>query len=1088
MPLLSRSGGTATLFDIRLDNAHKNVIVLRGGHRDAASVLLSGKVVLALSEAMSIKRVTLKLVGKVRLNWTDPAAVGKTGTTRHCRFESCVFEKEWPNLEPGVTNHSSSSSSASTENSSTNISGLHGSNNNSNANISLSRSPSSTQLNTNYNTSSHTFAPGNYEFPFETVIPGSIDESIEGMEGAFVAYKLVAVVERGRFTNNLTTKKHIRIIRTLGSDVLELSQTTSIANSWPNKVDYNISVPNKAIALGSIVAVEMEFNPLVKGLKLGLIRIWLAEKVSLTSPTGLSYTYERNVIEHTVRAPAEGALNEDVWNIQETFGLPPDLSNCTQDCAIHSYIKVTHKLKFAISLKNPDGHTSELRAAIPVYVFISPNVPISTAAASSSSEQTVLFDSLSPTGPGTPNPQGIRTAELLDMTAPPNYQDHVYDRLWNDIVPANFDSPTQSGAATPSFQRSRRSSFDQHGHTPVNHSLLSNLLAGQSSSSTNSPINNNNNFNHLSSAQARSQLVDNLHELQRQQRAADINSTIHERNGAASSELSDQLSVSNSPESNILSLPRFPPPIASLRRSNANSTPSTPGGTLNAQSLNEALSHNGANPSSIELNGFSSPASRPRTAHFSAAHSNLVDHHSDSIADFSHLSPSIPSTPHGTSSSSYMNMASAFSNNSSSQHSPVIGRDDFDPQLEMLSRVPSYETAIHSDVPLDADEAPSYNDSSTMATRTAQRPSTAPSEIRANQSVTNLSSIGNHTPNSSNDHTNHSVSSNNGIHIGNHSGSHHSSYNGDSGNGSTSSLSLRRAAASATQLSTYFFGSLSGTSYFGGSPVSAGPSSAALSLNFGGPSYNSNSSSNISSLAASSSQRSVRNRSSSINLRTPSSNSNSNAGSRTVSQSVSRSESRSRSQTDSRAGSRAGSRPRSRVRSQSPESNFNGSSGLSMTTVAGALGSSNISSANNGSLTPNGDQSTTNGVSYEARSGRNSHNLSATNLAASSTADPNTRSNTSSSLNSHTNSSIDLTAADSNTNSPGGPSSSTGTLSAATTNAGSPRSLRSLSVSRSKPVSGAATPTLSASQRSHSSRYLIGEATKLLHLTKLSPK
>ncbi|GME81238.1 unnamed protein product [[Candida] boidinii] len=56
--------------------------------------------------------------------------------------------------------------------------------------------------------------------------------------------------------------------------------------------------------------------------------------------------------------------------------IPPSLSKLTQDCDISNYVKVRHKIKFAIGLVNSDSHVSELRATLPVSLFISPFVQI----------------------------------------------------------------------------------------------------------------------------------------------------------------------------------------------------------------------------------------------------------------------------------------------------------------------------------------------------------------------------------------------------------------------------------------------------------------------------------------------------------------------------------------------------------------------------------------------------------------------------------------------------------------------------------------------------------------------------------------
>ncbi len=51
-------------------------------------------------------------------------------------------------------------------------------------------------------------------------------ESVEGMQNAFVVYKMKATVERPRLSGqNLKCKKHIRIVRALSMTDLELTHS-----------------------------------------------------------------------------------------------------------------------------------------------------------------------------------------------------------------------------------------------------------------------------------------------------------------------------------------------------------------------------------------------------------------------------------------------------------------------------------------------------------------------------------------------------------------------------------------------------------------------------------------------------------------------------------------------------------------------------------------------------------------------------------------------------------------------------------------------------------------------------------------------
>lgn len=64
--------------------------------------------------------------------------------------------------------------------------------------------------------------PGNHEFPFEFTLSGDLPESIEGMYGDHITYSMKATIDKGVLAKDLIARRHLRIIRTLGHDSLEL--------------------------------------------------------------------------------------------------------------------------------------------------------------------------------------------------------------------------------------------------------------------------------------------------------------------------------------------------------------------------------------------------------------------------------------------------------------------------------------------------------------------------------------------------------------------------------------------------------------------------------------------------------------------------------------------------------------------------------------------------------------------------------------------------------------------------------------------------------------------------------------------------
>uniref|UniRef100_A0A060T965 ARAD1D09174p n=1 Tax=Blastobotrys adeninivorans TaxID=409370 RepID=A0A060T965_BLAAD len=521
---LKKTQSATNSVDIQFDSIDRDVVVIRGTPEEAASVRLTGSVILNAAENISIKRVHVKLFGTLRLKWNDLVTTPRGQSVRPIRYDKILFDQEFTDVE---ARNAASSSGANSANSSpassnrttpvgsrsasfTNLASLSGGSANHNRSSSaltgLTAMPSSSNIQgassppsngglgsgvgsssslslSTLNASTRVFNKGVHTLPFEIVIPGDIPESIEGLSGATVVYRVFVTVERGRFSNNLMARKHLRIVRTIGADAFELNQTISIENIWPNKVQYCIETPSKAMAIGSSVPVHFLLIPLLKGLKPGKIKVQVYEYVNLTSPLGHTYSRESLAYEETLPPPADDELTVDRWEFTKRFRLPTSLSKCTQDCEIDQYVKVTHKLKFALSLINPDKHVSELRASLPVYLYISPHVKVQSIDASITQipgrtpEEHELFSSTTVDD----NEVLATSTQSSTYQAPPNYEHHIYDRLWSEVPTPQLESPTHSGQSSPGIA-SRRGSIDGGhsgtGMTPLDPTVRSQLTAG----------------------------------------------------------------------------------------------------------------------------------------------------------------------------------------------------------------------------------------------------------------------------------------------------------------------------------------------------------------------------------------------------------------------------------------------------------------------------------------------------------------------------------------------------------------------------------------------------------------------------------
>ena len=70
-------------------------------------------------------------------------------------------------------------------------------------------------------TKAHKLNAGYHEWDFKFKMPPNLDQSVEGLPTNWVVYSLKAHVDRGYMSKQLSASSHIRVIRTLGHDMLE---------------------------------------------------------------------------------------------------------------------------------------------------------------------------------------------------------------------------------------------------------------------------------------------------------------------------------------------------------------------------------------------------------------------------------------------------------------------------------------------------------------------------------------------------------------------------------------------------------------------------------------------------------------------------------------------------------------------------------------------------------------------------------------------------------------------------------------------------------------------------------------------------
>lgn len=234
---------------------------------------------------------------------------------------------------------------------------------------------------------------------------------------------------------------------------------------WANKLAYKITVPQKNYIVGTHITADFVLIPLRKGVEISTIKMELIEsrqlfadyagrRISHQADTQVAVT-EGDMPENSANlVPADtdeaDQLFDESHRFSMTLDLPKSLKHCRQSVDTEN-IRLTHKLRLYVNLKNPEGHTSQLLVKNHVHLFISPNLP-------PNEDQSVVVDN------NIISQQAFQ--DVVNQNAPPTYGLHQLDELYNDIDPSGFMTPggyhglMGSGANTPFYAQSRTGSAE----------------------------------------------------------------------------------------------------------------------------------------------------------------------------------------------------------------------------------------------------------------------------------------------------------------------------------------------------------------------------------------------------------------------------------------------------------------------------------------------------------------------------------------------------------------------------------------------------------------------------------------------------
>lgn len=482
-------------FDVRVDSLYKDLVLISGSPLESNPVPLSGRVLFSLSQDMLVKKVSLRLMGKFKLDFLHMDRDKKrSGVTSIVKDQKTVFETRWDNLlvssmgntvigdDPNYGTDAGHRELAKRSLSSPVVNRL------------IKKSSSHVlELPTNgvtgtpyqdlYSSSSYVFhlPKGNYDLPFHIVLPSEIPETVEGLQSGSILYNFEAHIERKRKSSSmtsllkedldslhhhqlhhtaLTSYKYLRIFRTLSPDNMAIQQEMSVGGTCTDKIQYEVSIPSKAIAIGASTPIQIKLFPFQKGYVLQKINASLLQFYAVRDSAGHTYDDQVAITKQSMTDFSEFIDNEeglltDVTQISPIFEMPDNLKKITQDCDLRGgLILVRHKLAIKILLNSKTtGKSLEIKATLPVLLYVSPLVVMKGRLVLfdnsngnihfRSGELVPLFHSTggattpTTTTPGPTTSAGPIAAAAVatappgttTASAPPNYQERIKDHL-----------------------------------------------------------------------------------------------------------------------------------------------------------------------------------------------------------------------------------------------------------------------------------------------------------------------------------------------------------------------------------------------------------------------------------------------------------------------------------------------------------------------------------------------------------------------------------------------------------------------------------------------------------------------------------
>ncbi|KAI8336622.1 hypothetical protein BC941DRAFT_427605 [Chlamydoabsidia padenii] len=397
-------GFSGAVISIDLENDH---LIMHGSAHESPGCVLRGVLNLHLRQPIKVKSILLTFTGTIHISWAQ--ALGH-GHERFYKDERTVISHQWLFLRPQYAR-------------------------------------------------SHHLTSGNHSYAFDLPLAGHLPESIRVAQFYFVQYKLKALIQRPHFLPNYSSQRVVHLTRHVSNS--QEQAVVSVANRWTDKVDYEIALPSTLYHHGDQITVSLCIKPLIPGLFIRQLACTFKEYASCKPVNGWFNGRSRShgKILHYVRTGRKTTTEQEPWQVQLAIPVPDTLDDVQYDT--HSdTVRVRHKLKFILTIENPDGHLSELRAVLPVIIQAKPNGLLPTYDQSNDGQSfpydPVLMVALVRQQQENDNQQQPSSSQAMQQQQQQQQCRHPYR------IPGSIDHDIQQQRGTGHLDRSNTRRFAMH--------------------------------------------------------------------------------------------------------------------------------------------------------------------------------------------------------------------------------------------------------------------------------------------------------------------------------------------------------------------------------------------------------------------------------------------------------------------------------------------------------------------------------------------------------------------------------------------------------------------------------------------------